>query len=89
MKTFALLGLAAAALMAPALFSAPASAQSVTVSVGQPTYQRTYVRPRPAYRSYATTKRVTVRQGANCRTTTVRTKRANGTVWVRQVRKCN
>ncbi len=88
MKKFALLA-AAAALLAPALMSAPASAQdaSVNIRIGDPapTY-RTYS---PGYRAYGAARTRTVVTGPNCRTVTVRTARANGTVYVRKVRKCN
>ena len=74
MKKFALLA-AAAVCFAPALISS-ASAQSVTLRVGD-----------PGYHSY-NQQRVVVSNSRHCRTTTVRTKRANGTIWVRQVRRC-
>ena len=78
MKKLILLA-AAAAFMSPVL-SSSASAQSVSVRVGDPGYS--------AYSQQRTvTKKVVV--GTNCRTTTVRTKRANGTIWVRKVRKCS
>jgi hypothetical protein len=66
---------AAGAFLSPALISS-ASAQSVSVRVGE-----------PGYRAYSQ-QRVVV-SGQNCRTTTVRTKRPNGTTWVRKVRKCD
>ncbi len=74
MKKLILLA-AAGAFLSPALISS-ASAQSVSVRVGD-----------PGYRAYSQ-QRVVV-SGQNCRTTTVRTKRANGTTWVRKVRKCD
>lgn len=73
MKKLILLA-AAAAFLSPAL-SSSASAQSVSVRVGE-----------PGYRAYSQ-QRVVV-SGKQCRTTTVRTKRPNGTIWVRKIRKC-
>ena len=82
MKKFVLLA-AAAACFAPALVSsASAQGASVNIRVGEPGY-RHYS---PGYRSY-NQQRVVV-SGPHCRTTTVRTKRANGTVWVRKICKC-
>jgi hypothetical protein len=72
MRKFVLLA-AAAVCFAPALISS-ASAQSVTVRVGE-----------PGYRGVTTKKVVTT---SHCRYVTTRTKRSNGTVWVRKVRKC-
>ena len=72
--------LAAAAFLSPALI-ASASAQTVSVRVGEPGYSA-YAQQR-----VVTQKRVVV-TGKNCRTVTVRTKRANGTIWVRKIRKC-
>ena len=74
MKKLILLA-AAGAFLSSALISS-ASAQSVSVRVGD-----------PGYRAYSQ-QRVVV-SGPNCRTTTVRTKRPNGTTWVRKVRKCD
>ena len=74
MKKLILLA-AAAAFLSPVL-SSSASAQSVSVRVGE-----------PGYRAYSQ-QRVVTTSGTNCRTTTVRTKRANGTIWVRKIRKC-
>jgi hypothetical protein len=84
MKKFALLAVAAA-LLTPALFTAPAAAQdaSVSIRVGDPG-PRHYHR---GYRAYGQ-ERVIVRAGSDCRTTTVRTKRANGTVVIKKIRKC-
>jgi hypothetical protein len=73
MKKFVLLA-AAGICLAPALISS-ASAQSVTVRVGE-----------PGYRGSVTTKKVVT--SSHCRYVTTRTKRSNGTVWVRKVRKC-
>ena len=66
---------AAGAFLNPALISS-ASAQSVSVRVGE-----------PGYRAYSQQRIVTT--GPNCRTVTVRTKRPNGTTLVRKVRKCD
>ena len=66
---------AAGAFLTPVVISS-ASAQSVSVRVGD-----------PGYRAYSQQRIVTT--GPNCRTTTVRTKRPNGTTWVRKVRKCD
>ena len=66
---------AATAFLSPALISST-SAQSVSVRVGD-----------PGYRAYSQQRIVTT--GPNCRTTTVRTKRPNGTTWVRKIRKCD
>ena len=66
---------ASAAFLSPALISS-VSAQPVSVRVGE-----------PGYRTYSQQRIVTT--GPNCRTTTVRTKRPNGTTLVRKVRKCN
>jgi hypothetical protein len=75
MKKFALM-VAAAAFLTPALIaSASAETASVNVRVGS-----------PAYRAYSQ-ERVIV-SPHHCRTTIVRTKRANGTIWVRKIRKC-
>lgn len=74
MRKLALMA-AAAAFLAPALISS-ASAETVSVRVGS-----------PGYRAYSQ-ERVVVAPSSHCRTTTVRTKRANGTIWVRKIRKC-
>ena len=74
MKKLILLA-AAAAFLIP-VPSSSASAQSVSVRVGE-----------PGYGAYSQ-QRVVV-TGKKCRTVTVRTKRANGTIWVRKVRKCS
>jgi hypothetical protein len=75
MKKLALLA-AAAAFLAPALISsASAETASVNVRVGS-----------PGYRAYSQ-ERVVV-SPSHCRTTTVRTKRANGSVSIRKIRKC-
>ena len=80
MKKLVLLGLVAgAAFLTPVMTPAPAEAQSVTVRVGEPGY-------RPVTRVKRTT---VVRSGPVCRTTTVRTKRPNGSVMIRKVRRCN
>jgi hypothetical protein len=68
---------AAAAFLAPALISsASAETASVNVRVGS-----------PGYRAYSQ-ERVVVNPH-HCRTTTVRTKHANGSVSIRKIRKCN
>ena len=64
-----------------AVTSSPANAQSVHVQVGTPSYG--YVRP-----AYVKKKKVVYRTTSNCRYTTVRTKRANGTVYVKKIRRC-
>ncbi len=96
MKKFALLA-AAAALLAPALMSAPASAQdaSVNIRIGDPsptyrTYSPTYrtYSTSSGYRAYGAQRTKTVVTGPNCRQVTVRTVRSNGTVYTRKVRKC-
>jgi hypothetical protein len=75
MKKFALLA-AAAAFLAPALISSSsAETASVNIRVGN-----------PGYRAYSQ-ERVVVSPN-HCRTTTVRTKRANGSVSIRKIRKC-
>jgi hypothetical protein len=75
MKKLALMA-AAAAFLAPALISsASAETASVNVRVGS-----------PGYRAYSQ-ERVVVAP-SHCRTTTVRTKRANGSVSIRKIRKC-
>jgi hypothetical protein len=74
MKKLILLA-ASAAFLSPALISS-AGAQSVSVRVGE-----------PGYRAYSQQRIVTT--GPNCRTTTVRTKRPNGTTSVRKIRKCD
>ena len=83
MKKFVLIAAGAAALLfAPAaVTSTPANAQSVHVQVGTPSYG--YVRP-----AYTTRKKVVYRTTSNCRYTTVRTKRPNGTVYVKKIRRC-
>jgi uncharacterized protein YraI len=79
MKKFVLLA-AAAVCFAPAMISsASAATASVNVRVGSPGYYHS------GYRAY--NQRVVV-SGSHCRMVTVRTKRANGSVWVRKIRKC-
>lgn len=61
-------------MFAPAAISTPAEAQSVTVRVGEPGYRA------PVRR--------TVVVAPRCRMVTVRTKRPNGTVLIKQTRRC-
>lgn len=77
MKKFALLA-AAAAFLAPAMISAAsAESASVRIRVGE-----------PGYRAYASDRVVVSSSPQHCRTVTVRTKRANGTVLIRKTRRC-
>jgi hypothetical protein len=85
MKKFVLLA-AAAACFVPALVSSASAETDVNVRInaGSPGYHSGY--RHSGYRAY-NQQRVVV-SGSHCRMTTVRTHRANGTVWVRKIRKC-
>ena len=82
MKKFTLLAAAAAVmLLTPAMLAPAAAETNINVRIGTPGYH-------DGYRAYGSTRTKTIVRGPNCRMVTVRTKRANGTVLVRKVRRC-
>lgn len=94
MKKFAFLIAAAACLVVGSASVQPASAQSLSIGIGDSSPRgRVVVRDNGyrsydnGYRSYAR-ERVVIASPRQCRTVTVRSHRANGTIVIRKYRRC-